>query len=90
MYCNCLSPKIITNTAYGESFEVCATSKGGCGNEVKSEPPPIPREEPPIYFNSELIFATCTQCNGRGRIAAPKHSPTPTKECEDCFGTGVI
>jgi hypothetical protein len=91
MYCNCLSPKIVTNTACGETFEVCAESKGGCGNEVKAGPPPIPKKDTPIYFDSELIFTTCTVCKGAGRVSTQHiNGPILTKECEDCFGIGVI
>jgi hypothetical protein len=90
MYCSCLSPKIVTNVACGETFDVCAESKGGCGYEVKAGPPPIPKQDIPKYFDSELLFTECSSCKGKGFIILNfPHGPSK-EECEHCFGVGVV
>ena len=33
--CSCKNPKTLETTAYGDSFKVCAGSKGGCGKEIE-------------------------------------------------------
>jgi DnaJ-class molecular chaperone len=88
MYCGCHRPKIVINTAMGESFEVCSENLGGCGQEVRTKPPELPKIKDDIDFGMfELV--ECDACGGSGTLV----SAYPTgngRDCEKCYGTGVI
>jgi len=36
-FCSCNDQQAVSNQAYGETFIVCAKSKGGCGKEIGSK-----------------------------------------------------
>lgn len=38
MYCTCHNPQPMKNDANGVVFTVCAKSKGGCGEEINTDP----------------------------------------------------
>lgn len=88
MYCSCMAPKLITNTAHGEDFQVCASSLGGCGQEYRTDIPKLPEIIETVKTPVEM--RECTECEGSGYIQVPYPYGYVTSECEFCYGSGKI
>lgn len=88
MYCNCISPKLIINTAHGEDFQVCAESIGGCGKEYRTDIPKLPDAIETPKINVE--FRECVECEGTGYVQIQYPYGYVASECEFCYGSGKI
>lgn len=93
MYCSCLRPFPVKNSANGEEFTVCVSGKGGCGLEIKTD-----KSKEKVKGNKSLLFNDneineyldkqgyfCSTCNGSGRSS----NVNIYSICSDCAGTGI-